>query len=348
MILLAGLNSLLIGESTIAIENAEQFWLYYIIDPGYLRTYKYTDPNYAHYVLKFFAGSPGSVDFTPLSPGQVHYYNNLTMGEHVLVGFFVPDDKLVFPVKVINIIVDKETGERRYVVNNTTSNISVTTGTGLLTNFVPDHVTNTQEIIREQAVDNDYTDWSSIPVAAAFSKNFNPVYFNQEVDGSMKTLPIESSLYWKFGGTQLENFKAVLDEFSCYFYFSTYRNIAEGLIIYMYLYKDREKVQNNLYTIEININGKDRSGIVYLWEKGNPEPVKIGSCTSSGYYLEGRIELHFLPEQVRQELIAKYSFDLTTCYFNKDSRLYEEFFYTTIYFRDIPGKVELLQHSQGR
>jgi len=175
--------------------------------------------------------------------------------------------------------------------------------------------------------------------------NFNPVFFNQEVNSARRTLSIENSLYWTCSGTQLKNFKAVLDDFYGYFYCSTYREIGEGLIIYMYLYKDRENVSHNQYTIEVNINNKNESGIVYLWEKDKPEPVRIGNCTASGYYLEGRFDFQFLPEQVRYELVSQYSFDLTTCYFKRDAKLYEEFFYTTIYFRDIPSKVELLQRK---
>ena len=65
-------------------------------------------------------------------------------------------------------------------------------------------------------------------------------------------------------------------------------------------------------------------------------PESAGMLTFSSFFLEARINKQVFSSEMIRELGSNPSLDLTTCYFDKQNSLYEEFFFTTIYLKDVP------------
>lgn len=190
-------------------------------------------------------------------------------------------------------------------------------------------------------IDNNFSDWEIIPLLARFSSYYNPYYYNLELNGALEVRKIEDSFYWKHNGTQLDTVKALLTPTMLYFYFTTQSPVAEGLIIFLYLYKNREKKESNTWTLEFSINTDSGDGKIYLWETGKESVILAGSIVVSPRALECLLNLSALPEPLYSEFIKEYSFDLTTCFFEKTTGMYEEFYFTTIFCKDIPTPEDL-------
>ena len=79
----------------------------------------------------------------------------------------------------------------------------------------------------------------------------------------------------------------------------------------------------------------ERPGAVLLWENGRVLPELIGRLVNSSFKMECSLPVENLPKSLIVGNIEDLSFDLTTCYHEAPSGLYEEFFLTTVYFKDI-------------
>jgi hypothetical protein len=190
-------------------------------------------------------------------------------------------------------------------------------------------------------IDDDFSDWQSIPDTATFTNRFNPYYFNKEEKGEMKAFPISESVFWGFNGTNIKEVKTLIDPSSVYFYITTFSPFSKGLIYFMYLHKGRQAGTENEYTIEVSVNDVEGSNDILLWTFGNENPSVIGTCRYDTKALEGKIDFAMLPEQLGKALVKFYSLDLTSCFFDKAKGFYEEFFFTSIWFRDIPTEEDL-------
>jgi hypothetical protein len=203
--------------------------------------------------------------------------------------------------------------------------------------YVPDSWTCTDtEGVSHITIDNVFSDWEDIPPVARFTSYYNPYYYNLELNGFLEVRKIKESFYWKHNGTQLEEVKALMTGDTLYFYFTTQSPIAEGLIIFLYLYKDRDKKETNTYTLELSLNPRSGDGQVFLWEAGKDDAMAVGTVAVSPRALECSLFTGVLPEPLHTDLSKEYSFDLTTCFFEKSTGVYEEFYFTTIFPRDIP------------
>ncbi|MBN1695998.1 MAG: hypothetical protein JW881_00670 [Spirochaetales bacterium] len=190
-------------------------------------------------------------------------------------------------------------------------------------------------------IDNSYNDWSMIPEVASFSAQGRPYTFNREKDGILESLSIDKSIYWGHNGTNLKSIKAFLGSDTIAFHISSYSPFSDGLILFLYLFKERNKGEPNYYTIEINIDVKQRNGIVYLWERGGNDALEIGTAAVNTEEFECEFSIEALPLSLREDFIASYSFDLTTCYYNRVKRTYEEFFFTTLKVKNIPSSQDI-------
>jgi hypothetical protein len=190
-------------------------------------------------------------------------------------------------------------------------------------------------------IDNLYEDWEPVPELARFSREVRPYAFNREKNGTLETLSIDTSIFWGHNGTNLKTIKAFLGSDTIAFNMTTYSPITDGLIIFMYLFKERNRGESNRYTIEVNISMKNKNGNVLLWERDNDHATTIGTVAVNTKELECAFSLEALPKSISLELLTSYSIDLTTCYFNTSKAIYEEFFFTTIYINDIPSSENL-------
>jgi hypothetical protein len=67
-------------------------------------------------------------------------------------------------------------------------------------------------------------------------------------------------------------------------------------------------------------------------------PEAIGRLVSNGFFLEGKANRRLLHEALGEAAGSEYevSFDLTSCYFDRSSGVYEEFYFTSVFLRDVP------------
>ena len=190
-------------------------------------------------------------------------------------------------------------------------------------------------------IDGDFSDWQDIPNLTSFSWNFNPVYFIRELNGNISNYGIESAYFWKKDGSLINEIKAYLDDDSLYIYIENHSNYSEALSIYMYIYPERTDNTENDFTIEIipatefEISENQDKGGVVLWENGVSRPVSIGTLRNSYYSMELVIPIENLPKSLAGS-IDTLSFDLTTCVSETETGIFEEFFFTAIYLKDIP------------
>jgi hypothetical protein len=186
------------------------------------------------------------------------------------------------------------------------------------------------------SIDHDFSDWEKIPPIVIFSSHFTPHHVTREKEGIQEKLPLSDAAYWGFNGTRLNHVKGIINDNILYLSFSTGSPIAQGLIIFMYLYKTRNTEKINTYTIEISLNIETGKGKVFLWESNNENVTEIGNSAIRPWNIECMISLNMLPQLLGSELLSTYSFDLTTCFYEKITGIYEEFYYTTVFFKDIP------------
>jgi hypothetical protein len=191
-------------------------------------------------------------------------------------------------------------------------------------------------------IDNLYDDWEAVPAVASFASLFVPPSFTRESLGNdFETLSLKDSRFWEQGGTRLNEVKAVADEENVYIFISTQSAISANLSCFFYLRGERLKGEENPFTLELIPEHSLKQGKVILWRRDRRLPESAGKLSSSSFFLEARINKQvFSPEMIRV-LGSNPSLDLTTCYFDKQNSLYEEFFFTTIYFKDIPLFAEI-------
>jgi len=191
-------------------------------------------------------------------------------------------------------------------------------------------------------IDNSYDDWEAVPAVATFTSLFVPPSFTRESLGNdFETLSLNDSRFWQRGGTQLGEVKAVADEENVYLFISTQSAISANLSCFFYLRGERRQGEENPFTLELIPEHYLNESQVILWRRDSRLPESAGKLSFSSFFLEARINKQvFSPEMIR-ELGSNPSVDLTTCYFDKQNSLYEEFFFTTIYLKDIPLFTEI-------
>jgi hypothetical protein len=180
-------------------------------------------------------------------------------------------------------------------------------------------------------VDNEYGDWVAFDPIAAFSPGFPPEEYEYTRAGETRTLPLSESLYWGKAGTGIDAVKSVLSNRFAYLMIETRNEIVPGISYFLYGY-DRRDRSSAVFTLELAVTRRG-AGSVYLWVPGRDEPRVVGSVVSEPFFLEARAELARVPRELADMADAELSFDLTAAY--TGGRVTEEFFYTTVYARNI-------------
>jgi hypothetical protein len=188
------------------------------------------------------------------------------------------------------------------------------------------------------SVDNSYYDWQDIPALAAFTRYFNPYYFNRESGAARQRLTIDRSVYWDRGGTRLREIKGTIGEEAFFFYIGADTNFARELSIYGYVYEDRSR--RNRFALELMPARTSDGGYVALWSDDG-EVTEVGVLRNTSFFLECRIPWSELPSELKGANLRELSIDITTCYYEAASGTYEEFYLTTLYLRDLvrPGEI---------
>ena len=184
-------------------------------------------------------------------------------------------------------------------------------------------------------IDNGYMDWQDIPAMVVFSSTYSPVYFARELDGDVEQFKVERSLYWKKGGTLIREIKSLADGENLNLKIEAYSNFAKEVSIFLYLYPRRDEERLNSFALELITGNGDIPGAVLLWERGRDLPKTAGSLKNGSFLLECSISIAQLPQSLTAGRFEELSFDVATCYHEAASGMYEEFFFTTIYLKDV-------------
>ncbi|HEC61247.1 MAG TPA: hypothetical protein ENI27_03220 [bacterium] len=318
-------------DNSVLLKNPEQSTFHYIVDPPDLTVFDPSSSIFTSVLFDYFA--EGEENFNAISANQVQRLENLSEGDHMLVGFFELADAREYPVRLLKFQFGGSISERQYTIHREPILLYAQVGRGKLRGFE----TSTPAVAAAKTgasvhieIDDDFSDWEDIPLLASFSNEFRPRSFSREQYGAdFKPFRIDLAKHWNDGGTALAEIKAVADLERIYFYLSTYSVMSENLSIYLYIHPSRQLGQENPLTLEIvPAAGENRPGIVVLWDR-EAKPEIVGSLESGGFFMEASIEKDAFE-------ISKYAtIDLTTCYYDRRGLYYEEFFFETLFITDI-------------
>ncbi|MBN1523588.1 MAG: hypothetical protein JW904_03800 [Spirochaetales bacterium] len=304
------LSGVLFAEpGEITLSNSETSNFYYILDPQLGSSSPDGDTFTSLDMTKF----------TSISPGSSVRIMNLTIGTHHIIGFWgMPGTKEYSAWTLSFSIRDGEA--KTFALRQ--KNLSGVKSANAIE-------------YREIKIDNTYTEWEVYPLLAAFSKFYSPSRFKLQTKDSIREAPLSAAQYWGRGGTSIEKVKGFYGDTSFYLYFETSSRISSGLSIILYLFANRNPENKNYYTIEIVMDDTTGEGKILLWTRDIKEYMVVGKVRSSGFSAEAEVEIARLPEIVQKYLFDYYSFDLAINFFDERQGLHEEFFYTTLFFRDM-------------
>ncbi len=298
----------------LTIQNKSDGVFYFVLDRAAqsdLQALKDTPQAIAQYILSH----QNALAYLP--PGGVEPDLDAGPGPLAVLGFFVHPGDPTYPVTAV-FVSAADTSSSFSVDENrreATANVSVR---------AIDVTLGSEPVL----IDNRYLDWLKVPTMARYPDYYVPRRFIREQGGNREEEPIESSLYWKKGGTQIQYFKAVRSGSYLYLLFSSASELSPGLSYMLYLYRDRTSGAGK-YTVEIPVDGQ--AGLVVLWENGANRPKVIGDFVHSTFFIEARIRLDQLPADLAT---TGWSIDLATLM--RDAGLIEEFYFSTLFVRDIP------------
>jgi hypothetical protein len=315
-------SAALLAQAEIVLQNGENAPFYYILAPlgenG--RSDLVDDPSKAMALLK-----EKSKNLSSIPPSGAAELSGAS-GPVLVLGFFVSPGTEVLPL--IGMKIPKTEGRQTFTASKSYG-LSAAGGTRVTLSSWDINFRN--ESIQ---IDNRYLDWLKVPDLARFSASFTPVVFTRETQGKAEALPIVESMFWKKGGTQIESFKALLERNKLFIMASGTSEIVEGLSLLLYCYENRSDGAKAKFTIEIPI--RFQSGPVLLWKPGEAKPKPVGAYVKSAFFLEAEVDLSSFPEGTAPESWTAGSFDLSSCFFG--AGFSEEFFFSTINFRDVPIK----------
>ncbi len=318
--------SLCAKMGTVVFINRRNYWFHYCIDPQGLQGDMENAMEYLN---------SGNVTFYSIGPQSTQKIESVKEGTHYLLGFWGITNQEQIPVLSKRFVIrdneiiefDLENETYQVVVKEPTDEIDV------VTPVVPGRI----------VIDNNYMDWEIIPTTALFSSSYIPLYFTKQSISGLNNIPIKHSVFWGRGGTQINQIKLYLSGEYLYIYCSSYSRLTSGLSFYLYLFKSRSAREQNNYTIELIVDDMADTSKVVLWQRNREKYEVIGELKNTNFFLEARIEIEKLPVPIN-EIITAYSIDLTSSYFDNKLKMYEEFFFTTIYGKDIVTRDDLKLH----
>ena len=361
----------------VLLENAEAEDFYYTLDPPELAGFNPVGSVFSGILYDYFTekgAEAAEAEFLLLEAGGTVRLSDLAEGSHLVVGFFALPGKTLYPVRVVRIQAVGGIEERFYSLYADPSAFSAKAGLGQLRGYAfPDSaraaavpVPSEEEAPAADAggmiaaaevpaqseagkaifIDNSYEDWETVPFLAGFAENFAPLSFTREEYGrDFQSLPLNSAKYWQSGGTALSEIKAVAAAERLYLFSSTRSAIAENLSIFLYIHSRAESGRENSVTLELIPASAYEPGLVVLWERGR-EPRLVGRLFSGSFFLEAEIDMAPVRQALSRTLAGSPSqedlrVDLTSCYFDRGSLSYEEFFFSSLSLMDVPRLEEI-------
>jgi hypothetical protein len=323
-------------------------------------------------VTTFFSKNTNDFPFTALKPRSSMTLEGLPEGSHLLVGFFVAEEKTEFPVRVLALTVDTRLAQRMYNLYSEPALLQLPRGVGRLARFGSTPSLAQKETAPAVAAAPTPTPTpaatpapaktpSPAPQAPAptpapaptsaqaaavphatvkittFASAFAPVSFTREEAGTFSVLPISDSKFWNRDGTRIAEIDGAKSGTGLVVDIVSASGFSKDVSYFFYLFSAREEGQDNSYTIELKpaLAGGE-GGIAVLWEKENPSPVPVGKVTVTGETCTLSATLSDLPSDVTKALGSNPSTDITACFFDSASQTYEEFYYATLSLAEVP------------
>jgi hypothetical protein len=314
LLFVMGAVALSAQSAGLALVNGEPLVLYYSLDPALTVAANRTGTEDVFQSLD-------RVSFGSLPANGTLRLDGLAPGAHTVLGFWSSDN--VVSYGVFSLEVTLAAGQLK---SFTLKQSSVTAAKDTRTTArIKDTLAATPIVI-----DNAYTDWDPYPAIALFPGAFAPPQFSLQSKEGARSFPLKNALSWGKGGTQLLTVKALWRNEGLYFYTAAATPLAPGLSVFLYLFDDRQSSDLNQYTLELPILDDSGAGQVLLWQRGVTEPVPVGTFRDGSFFLEAFIDFSRLPAALRDNLFAKYSFDLKTSYYDSSRGVHEEYYFTSI------------------
>ncbi|MGA2764315.1 MAG: hypothetical protein ABSG17_13215 [Spirochaetia bacterium] len=366
----AALTTAFAQGGSVTIQNEESVTFYYTVDPPQLPQFSAGSPSAATKIAEFFAAQSSTPEFVPLAPGAQASLTGLPDGAHLLVGFFAVEGQDAFPVRVMTLQADSSMGERFYAIYGSPALLEAARGVGRLAQF-------TAPAASEQAAAGPATETQpqaapaakaaagasestaaaqaapaaahAAPAAAAapllsFSRSYDPVVFTRELQGGFSVQPIASSHSWTLAGTHITALNARIDQGTLSLTLTTADGFSPDVSYFFYAFAERTAGTPAAFTLELRPRALPDRGACILWQRaadssgGSAPPRIFGSVKVEGKTAALAASLTGEPPDLVQALSAATSFDLTSCWFDKPSGTYEEFYFATVAAADILSK----------
>ena len=368
----AALTTAFAQGGSVTIQNEESVTFYYTVDPPQLPGFSAGSPSAATKIAEFFAAQSSTPEFVPLAPGAQASLTGLPDGAHLLVGFFAVEGQDTFPVRVMTLQADSSMGERFYAIYGSPALLEATRGVGRLAQFTapaaseqaaaaPATETQPQAAPAAQAPAQAapaaaqtapaaaVATAGTAPAAAAapllsFSRSYDPVVFTKESRGGFSVQPIASSHSWTLAGTHITALNARIDQGTLSLSLTTADGFSPDVSYFFYAFAERTAGTPAAFTLELRPRALPDRGACILWQRaadssgGSAPPRIFGSVKVEGNTATLEASLAGEPPDLVQALSAATSFDLTSCWFDKPSGTYEEFYFATVAAADILSK----------
>ena len=180
---------------------------------------------------------------------------------------------------------------------------------------------------------------------ASFSPTYSPVVFTRESRGSFTVLPIAQSSYWEQEGTRLDSLSGTIGGGLLRMSLRSANGFSRDVSYFFYLFATRTLGKENATTIELLPLAKEGQGACVLWQRsagdgGAAAAARIvGSVSVMENVCDLEIDVSGLPAEVVAELGENPSIDLSSCRYDAQSGVFEEFYYTTIQLADFASSV---------
>jgi hypothetical protein len=361
LLLAAGLASIQAQGTTLSIQNQENAWFYFVVDPPEMKGLVPTSPSLPGRIAQYFSRENAGFPFSSLQPFSGLKVEGLPEGTHLLVGFFVIEDRDEFPVKVLGLQVDGKMGERFYPLYSDPALLSVSRDKGSLARFARE--TKKQQQIPQQgtaektsapqasaretpaavaetpavAPSDSGDKGRAVQPLAAFTTAFRPAIFTRESGDEFQVLGISESRFWGGPGTGLREVRAVLQNGVLRFTVSAQAAFSRNVSYFLYAFDQRGSRSASPLTVEVKPLGPTGPGVAVLWERGAASPALFGDAVAVADSITVLLDLSVVPERIWKALGNAPSFDLTSCWFDPEAGTYEEFYLTSFSAADIPA-----------
>ena len=352
--------ALVFGQGpSVVLQNHENSTFYFAVDPKELAGLSAGSPLMASTVAGFFSASGDGSTFSALSPQAQTRLAGLSVGTHLLVGFFAQPEADDLPVRVLALQADNTVGERYYGVFASPAQLTVHRGVGRLAQFarsgaadasaagttsetqaaaggqVPDgsqaaaQVAGNQPGTVAQGSAPGAADASSAPVIASFAAADDPAVFTRETRGGFAVLPISESRSWKQTGTRITSVQGAVDSSGLKLVLNVPGGFSQSVSYFLYVFDTRSAGKENPLTLEIEPLARADRGACILWRRGATAPRLLGTVKTSETSVEVDVGADELASGALVGAGAAPTIDLTAGWYDKALGMWEEFYYTT-------------------